>query len=112
MWHYYNLGLIQGHMIMLKITLVAVLMSFMASVSYADDHRNVALLASSCAACHGTNGHSVGGTPSLAGLEPLHFIEQMKQFVDASRKSTVMFHHASGLTENEVELLAEYFSRQ
>ena len=42
--------------------------------------RNVALLASACAACHGTNGHSQGRTPSLAGLNTHNFTQQMPAF--------------------------------
>jgi len=74
--------------------------------------RNVDLLVSSCAACHGTNGYSVGGTPKLAGLDKLHFIEQMTEFTSGNRPSTVMFHHASGYTEDEIVLMAEFFSKQ
>ncbi|MDT8371233.1 MAG: cytochrome C [Gammaproteobacteria bacterium] len=77
-----------------------------------DSVRNVELLASSCAACHGTNGHSVGGTPSLAGLASAHIIEQMRQFTGGERPSTVMLHHASAYTTEEIELLADYFSKQ
>lgn len=81
--------------------------------SYADDAiKNVELLASSCAACHGTNGHSVAGTPTLAGLASAHIIEQMRQFAAGDRPSTVMFHHASGYTSEEITLLADYFSQQ
>lgn len=76
------------------------------------EERNVALMASACAACHGTNGHSVGGTPSLAGLERLYFIEQMQLFQSGERPSSVMMKHARGYTEEEIRLLAEYFSKQ
>jgi len=95
-----------------KMTVVALICSFITIVSYADGYKNVDLLASSCAACHGTNGHSVGGTPSLAGLDKLHFTEQMNQFINGTRTSTVMSHHASGYNADEVELLAEFFSKQ
>lgn len=74
--------------------------------------RNAALLASSCAACHGTQGHSVGGTPSLAGLDRLYFIEQMQQFQRGERPATVMMQHARGYSEEEIRLLADYFSEQ
>lgn len=74
--------------------------------------RNVALLAASCAACHGTNGRSVGGMPKLAGLDELHFIKQMLQFQSGERDATVMMHHASGYTEEEIRQLAAYFARQ
>lgn len=78
----------------------------------AEEGRNVALLASSCAACHGTNGHSEGGLPSLAGMDRLYIIEQMTQFTNGKRPATVMQHHASGYSSDEVDLLAEYFSKQ
>lgn len=83
-----------------------------ASGSSAAQERNAALLASSCAACHGTNGHSVGGIPSLAGSSESHIIEQMREFSTGERKSTVMFHHVSGYTQEEIELMAAYFSKQ
>ncbi len=71
-----------------------------------------ALLAASCASCHGTGGHSVGGTPSLAGLDTLYFIQQMQDFKSGKRPSTVMAYHASGYTDEEIKLLAAYFSSQ
>lgn len=82
------------------------------SASSSAQERNAALLASSCAACHGTNGHSVGGIPSLAGVSESYFLEQMKQFANGERKSTVMFQHVSGYTQEEIELMAAYFSKQ
>jgi len=76
------------------------------------DPRNVALLASACAVCHGTNGHSQGGTPSLAGLNKNYFVQQMLAFKHGQRETTVMTQHASGYTEEEIRLLAQYFSEQ
>lgn len=70
------------------------------------------VLAASCAACHGTNGNSVGGTPVLAGLQPQHFSSQMQAFKSGQRASTVMHRHARGLTDQEIFELAEYFHRQ
>lgn len=70
------------------------------------------VLASSCAACHGTHGNSVGGTPVLAGLNSEYFISQMQAFKLGARSSTVMHRHAKGITEQEVIELADHFSRQ
>lgn len=95
-----------------KMTLVAIVCSLLSMMAYADGHRNIELLASSCAACHGTNGHSAGGTPTLAGLDKLHFITQMDQFINGTRDATVMKHHASGYSADEIELLADFFSKQ
>ena len=79
---------------------------------YADESAHVRALAASCAACHGSGGNSVGGTPVLSGLDRSHFILQMQSFRDGSRASTVMHHHAKGLTLPEIEQLADYFSAQ
>lgn len=83
---------------------------------------HIRTLAASCAACHGTNGNSVGGNsvgcnsiggmPVLAGLSPMHFVSQMLAFSSGERASTVMHRHAKGLTEEEIRQLADYFSAQ
>lgn len=96
---------------MLKRLLAAILLLVQPLVAGAGDgHWRV--LAASCAACHGMNGNSVGGTPVLAGLDRNHFLLQMQSFRDGSRSSTVMFHHAKGLMPEELEQLADYFAAQ
>lgn len=84
---------------------------------HADQAPNVAqahiqVLASSCAACHGTGGNSLGSMPVLAGLDAGYFSRQMMAFKTGEQPSTVMHHHAKGLTQEEIDLLAEHFSRQ
>ena len=73
---------------------------------------HIRTLAASCAACHGTQGNSAGGLPSLAGLDQKYFITQMQAFASGERKATVMHHHAKGLKVDEIEQLATYFSVQ
>ena len=70
------------------------------------------LLAASCAACHNTQGRSLQGTPVLAGLTRDQFVGALKEFQAGSRKATVMHRHAKGYTEQEIELLADYFTAQ
>jgi len=82
------------------------------NTGFTEEIRHVELLAASCASCHGTQGHSVAGTPSLAGLDKMYFMEQMDQFITNRRISTVMHHHASGYTADEIKLLANFFSKQ
>jgi sulfide dehydrogenase cytochrome subunit len=82
------------------------------ALSSAESGGHIRVLAASCAACHGTDGNSVGGTPVLAGLDRTHFILQMQAFRSGERSSTVMHHHAKGLTPDEIEQLAGYFSAQ
>lgn len=74
--------------------------------------RHIVTLAASCAACHGTHGNSVDGTPVLAGLDPSYFASQMRAFQANKRASTVMHHLSQGLTSDEIEQLGLYFARQ
>jgi len=74
--------------------------------------RNVELLAASCAACHGTQGHSDTNIPSLAGIDKDKFKTEISRFVSGARKATVMQQHAQGYTSAEIELLATFFSQQ
>jgi cytochrome subunit of sulfide dehydrogenase len=67
-------------------------------------------LAASCAACHGHQGNSLGGTPTLAALNKEYFIQRMQGFKNGSLASTVMHHHAKGLTDDEISSLAAYFA--
>jgi len=69
-------------------------------------------MAASCAACHGTNGNSLGGTPVLAGMGKTYFITQMKEFKSGARPATVMHQHAKGYSDEEIEKLATFFSAQ
>lgn len=73
---------------------------------------HIRTLAASCAACHGTNGNSAGITPVLAGLDANYFSKQMLAFKNGGRESTVMHHHAKGLTHDEINQLAIYFQQQ
>jgi cytochrome subunit of sulfide dehydrogenase len=83
---------------------------FVLSNSSVDQHTRT--LAASCAACHGTKGNSMGISPVLAGLDATYFATQMLAFKNGARASTVMHHHAKGLTTEEINHLAVYFSQQ
>jgi len=69
-------------------------------------------LAANCTGCHGPNGNSVGGIPTITGLERTYIVTVLQEFKAGSRPATVMHQHAKGYTDQEFELLAEYFSRQ
>lgn len=75
------------------------------------------VLAASCAACHGTLGNAVTGNTKernavLAGKDKADFTAKMQGFKGGSRKSTVMHHHAKGLTDAEINQLADFFAQQ
>jgi len=48
----------------------------------------------------------------LAGLDHDYFVLQMQAFRSGERSATVMQRHAKGLTAEEIEQLATYFSQQ
>jgi cytochrome subunit of sulfide dehydrogenase len=69
-------------------------------------------LAANCANCHGTAGQAKGAMPSLAGQPKATIIEQMKAFRDGKRPGTIMPQLAKGYTDQQIELAADFFSRQ
>lgn len=71
------------------------------------------MLANTCAGCHGTNGASVGpASPSLAGINQEYFLEVMKAFKSGDRHSTVMNRIAKGYSDDEIKVMAKYFSEK
>jgi sulfide dehydrogenase cytochrome subunit len=71
------------------------------------------MLANTCAGCHGTNGSSVGpSSPTIAGISRDYFIETMAAYKSGERPSTIMTRIAKGYTEKEIELMADFFSKQ
>ena len=69
-------------------------------------------LAANCANCHGTDGKSTGGMPSLAGMNAEQFVAQMKAFKDGSRKATIMHQLSKGYSDEQIASLAQYFATQ
>jgi sulfide dehydrogenase cytochrome subunit len=75
--------------------------------------RSAAMLANTCAGCHGTNGQSAGDSmPSLAGLDKRYFYKTMKDFKGDARPSTIMGRLARGYSDNELKALADFFAGQ
>lgn len=74
--------------------------------------RMAAYMAANCANCHGTNGRSVGAMPGLAGLPRAYLVRQMQDFRDGRRSATLMHQIAKGYTDDQYELMGEFFSRQ
>ena len=84
-------------------------MSGLASAEYPNTARD---LAATCANCHGTNGHSVGGSDSLAGVPADNILQKLQEFRDGDRPSTLMYQVVKGYTEEQLKLVAEYFAAQ
>ena len=76
--------------------------------------KGVRAMAANCAACHGTEGRAVPGSPvaALAGKPRDEIVQSMAQFKSGTRPATVMHQIAKGYGDAEIAALAEYFSKQ
>ena len=77
-----------------------------------ENARAARYLAANCANCHGTTGTAQGAMPSLAGQPKSFIVEQFKAFRDGKRPATIMHQLAKGYSDQQIELVADYFSRQ
>jgi sulfide dehydrogenase cytochrome subunit len=68
--------------------------------------------AAMCSNCHGTDGRTVEGSaiPSLVGMPKDYMLLQMKAFKDGSRPATVMHQITKGLTDMQVNTIANYYA--
>ena len=65
-----------------------------------------------CAGCHGAKGVSTNPMwPSLAGQKERYLAKQMRDFRDGRRRNPVMSPMAQGLSDQDIDDLAAYFSR-
>jgi sulfide dehydrogenase cytochrome subunit len=83
-----------------------------ASEALATDITRGVMLSNSCAACHGTDGKSPGAIPSINGKSSQFISKALHEFREGKRPATVMGRHATGYTDDEIQLIADYFSSQ
>jgi len=69
-------------------------------------------LAANCANCHGTDGRSRGVIPSLAGQDKATLVQQLKDFRDGKRPSTIMQQLAKGYSDAQIDAVASYLAAQ
>ncbi len=96
------------------------------------EQNNVTMLTDTCVACHGDQGNSVGpAIPNLSGMSPNYLMaamlaykyddeDELEEVIDSDpdfedvevfpRYSTIMGRIAKGYTEEEIKLIADYFS--
>lgn len=74
---------------------------------------DVTVLAASCANCHGTDGRSPGGMPSLAGRPEAVLKAQLMAYKSDTPPAgtTVMNRLAKGYSDDELAALAKHFSQ-
>ena len=85
----------------------------LSSGAFAEDMATGKMLVDTCAGCHGTNGNSVGpASPSIAGMDPLVFVDMMIAFQNDDTYSTIMGRIARGYTEDELIEMGTYLKLQ
>lgn len=65
-----------------------------------------------CFNCHGTEGRTHSAIPAIAGRDRTYLEETLKSFKAGSKPATIMHQLAKGYTDDEIVVLADYFSRQ
>lgn len=87
------------------------LLALLAATAAAQDPNAARALAATCFTCHGPEGRSVGGVPpALAGRDKAALLQAMQEFKAGKRPSTIMQQHASGYTDEQLDLIAGYFA--
>jgi sulfide dehydrogenase cytochrome subunit len=69
-------------------------------------------IAATCANCHGTNGVSQSGIPTLAGQSKSELVRKMQDFKAGRTPATIMTQLAKGYTDEQIELAAAYLAAQ
>jgi len=68
---------------------------------------------SSCISCHGTTGISSNPQyPNLAGQKSAYILKRLRDFKQGLRKAPVMNAIVQGLSEQDMDALAEYYSNK
>jgi cytochrome subunit of sulfide dehydrogenase len=92
--------------------MTGLLATALSPVAIAQDASQARYLAANCANCHGTSGASAGAMPSLAGMPRAQLVQQMQAFKKGERPATIMHQLAKGYTDQQIELIADYLSKQ
>ncbi len=120
------------HKISLSTMFVAIGLTFSASAVFAEDapakteeakteapaagnDARAAMLAYTCAGCHGTNGNSQGpAIPTIAGMAEDTFTDAMNAFKDpeGGKNATIMDRIAKGYSDEDIAAMASFFAKQ
>ena len=77
------------------------------------DAENGQAKALTCSACHGQDGNSLNPEwPNLAGQHEKYIVKALRSYKDGTRDVVLMASQAAGLSEQDMEDVAAYFSSQ
>lgn len=96
-----------------RLTAFALLATAVTTAQAQGDDRQARVWAASCAACHGTDGRTLGQVPTLAGRNADQLLQALLEFKNNQRPAaTVMHQHAKGYTDDELRRIARVFAAQ
>ena len=91
----------------------ALLVGTLCSTTFAADAGENAAFKHHCLTCHGWEGKSSAPRyPNLAGLNAAYLVSRLKYFRAEEEPGNQMNAQAVLLTDEEIDLIAEYFSKQ
>lgn len=93
-----------------NLIVVGLCLLFSAASAQQESATDVAPLVQTCVACHGPQGQGVGTYPRLAGLGEAYMKRQLDLFASGERADAIMKPIASGLSEEQRQRVARYFS--
>ena len=67
------------------------------------------MLSYPCAGCHGTDGVSPGSIPRIDCKSSDSILKAMKDYRDGKVFSTIMGRHVKGYTDEELQIIADFF---
>jgi cytochrome subunit of sulfide dehydrogenase len=75
--------------------------------------QDISLIAGTCANCHGPDGRSTGGIPTLRGVNERHLLARMQAFkAGTATDATVMTRLMKGYDDAQIQALAQWFSKE
>jgi len=93
-------------------TSAAILLSMSTGSFAASAFAGKAKAAAVCSQCHGITSPSAEAPfPPLAGRDELYLEKTLKQYRNKTRRSEVMNNIAAGLSDRDINNIAEYYSR-
>ena len=101
---------------MMKMTIL--LISFFSVIAVANaaeplaKRPSVERMAHACAGCHGSFGHAIAPTPTLAGKSEEDFVKAMQDFKSGQRDSSIMNRIAKAYTDEDIASMAQFFKKQ
>ncbi len=99
---------------MKRLTAIAAIGLLASAGAYAADPNLGRNLAATCANCHGTNGKAVpgAGIDSLAGESKAKLLQKLADFKSGDKPASIMHQITKGYTDEQLNLIADYFAAQ